>query len=68
MHKLKAYAGRALNQNYGKKNHRWTRHGSTAYIWKALQVDSAVDYVVRQQGRPMAVYQNPNRWQQFQHW
>ena len=68
MNKLKAYASRALNEQFGRKDHRWTRHGSTAWVWKALQVDSVVDYVVRQQGRSMAVYENPNRWEEFQYW
>jgi len=25
-------------------------------------VDSAVEYVVHRQGKPMAVYEKPNRW------
>ena len=68
MKKLKAYSSRALNQQFGKKDKRWTRHGSTAWIWEALKVDSAVDYVVRRQGEPMAVYENPKRWEEFLHW
>jgi len=68
MHKLKSYASRALNQGFGKKDRRWTRHGSTQWIWEALQVDSVVDYVVRRQGEPMAVYEHANRWEEFQGW
>ena len=29
MKKLKAYSSRALNRQFGKKDPRWTRHGST---------------------------------------
>ena len=67
MHKLKAYASRASNQRFGKQGQPWTRHGGTAWIWEALQVDSAVDYVVRRQGEPMELYEHPNRWKHFQH-
>ncbi|HUG82007.1 MAG TPA: hypothetical protein VML01_10110 [Bryobacterales bacterium] len=66
--KLKAYASRELNHQFGKKAPRWTRHGSTAWIWRAEKVDSAVDYVVQRQGAPMAVYENQNRWQEFMDW
>ncbi len=68
MKKLKAYASRELNHQFGKKAPRWTRHGSTAWIWRAEKVDSAVDYVVQRQGAPMAVYENQNRWQEFMDW
>ena len=68
MKKLKAYASRELNRQFGRKPHRWTRHGSTAWIWRPEKVDSMVDYVVQQQGKPMAVYEKPNRWQDFLAW
>lgn len=68
MKKLKAHSSRVLNRQFGKKDPRWTRHGSTAWIWEAVNVDAAVDYVVWRQGAPMAVYENPNRWDEFLHW
>jgi len=60
MKKLKAHISRELNHQFGRKPRRWTGHGSTAYIWRPERVDSMVDYV-KQQGKPMAVYENPNR-------
>ena len=62
MAKLKAYASRSLNRLLGAKAKRWTKHGSTVWLWEPNKVDEAVDYVVRRQGRPLAVYENPNRW------
>jgi hypothetical protein len=36
---------------------RWTRHGSTRYLWKPEQVSAAVQYVVQKQGEAMHVFQ-----------
>jgi len=55
LHNLKAYASRALNESEPSCR-RWTRHGSTRYLWTRYDVDAAVDYVIRRQGEPMAVY------------
>ena len=60
--KLKAYSSRALNQRFGRRVKRWSRHGSTKWLWTAQEVDSAVQCVVHEQGRPMACYLNPTRW------
>ncbi|HET6442189.1 MAG TPA: transposase [Phycisphaerae bacterium] len=58
MTSLKAYASRGLNEAGfdapGRK--RWTRHGSTRYLWHETAVEQAVAYVVNQQGEAMAVY------------
>ena len=62
MTQLKAYASRALNRSGRRRRKRWSHHGSTVYLWDPRHVDAAVDYVVQQQGPPMAVYLNPNRW------
>ena len=35
---------------------RWTRHGSTKYLWLDEDVDLAIEYVVERQGEKMAVY------------
>ncbi len=56
---LKAYAGRALNlitQPIIHSSH-WARHASTRYLWNAISVRAAIDYVIRQQGEPMALYE-----------
>jgi len=61
LNQVKAYASRALNQkgfdNAYRK--RWTIHGSTRYLWNPDQVGSAIHYVVREQGLPMAVWEDP---------
>jgi REP element-mobilizing transposase RayT len=59
---LKAYASRALNQS-GLENssrNRWTRHGSTQYLWQPEHVGASIQYVVREQGEPMAVWESPD--------
>ena len=57
---FKSYASRALNQAAidGGRRIRWTHHGSTRYLWKPQQVRAAVEYVVYEQGRPMAVWKS----------
>jgi REP element-mobilizing transposase RayT len=59
---LKAYASRALNESENTWPRRWAHHGSTRYLWNTDQVETAMDYVVRQQGQPMALYINPSHW------
>ena len=60
MNAFKSYASRALNR--AKLDEptriRWARHGSTRYLWMPEDVGSAVHYVVRGQGEPMAVWEN----------
>ena len=54
---FKSYASRALNHaGLDESRRRWTRHGSTRYLWKPKEVVAAIDYVVRGQGATMAVY------------
>ena len=50
MHDFKAYSSRAL----GPGGRRWTRHGSTRYLWTADDVADAVYYVSEGQGQAMA--------------
>ena len=59
LHDLKAYASRALTCAGldDAHRHRWTRHGSTRYLWKPEQVGTAIHYVVREQGEPMAAWE-----------
>lgn len=55
LHDFKAYAARALNETEGSCR-RWTRHGSTRFLWTREDVEAAVDYVIRRQGEPMALH------------
>ncbi len=36
---------------------RWTRHGSTKYLWQEEAVGTVIEYVVERQGEKMAVYE-----------
>ena len=58
---VKAYASRSLNRASLDRNapRRWSRHGSTRYLWKQEHVGAAIHYVIREQGDPMAVWENP---------
>ena len=60
---FKAYSSRKLNEagmdDSGRK--RWARHGSTLHLWREADVEAAIGYVVREQGAPMAVYENVTR-------
>jgi REP element-mobilizing transposase RayT len=56
---MKAYSSRALNKSEldGLDRRRWARHGSTRYLWTGDAVRAAIQYVVREQGWPMAVFE-----------
>ena len=57
MNILKSYASRALNQLGldGTARRRWTRHGSTRYLWRDDDVIHAIEYVVHRLGDPLEV-------------
>ena len=59
MNALKAYSSRALNEHAldGPGRRRWARHGSTRYLWTRDDVLAAIEYVVREQGESMAVFE-----------
>ena len=61
MSDFKAYASRRLRERLGESADckRWTHHGSTRYLWKPESVGAAIQYVVREQGEPMAVWEQP---------
>lgn len=65
LHKFKSYASRALNQSQGKRSKRWSRHGSTVYLWDAGHFYDAVEYVVQRQGPQLACWVEESRWPQF---
>lgn len=62
MTQFKASASRALNRSGQPREKRWAYHGSTRYLWQPRQISAAIDYVLNQQGQPMALYRNPEPW------
>jgi REP element-mobilizing transposase RayT len=58
MNSFKSYASRSLNRlEPGRPQRaRWTRHGSTLWLWKDENVHQAIKYVVEEQGEPMALF------------
>jgi len=63
MNTIKAYASRHLNKAKldDSRVRRWTNHGSTRYLWKETEVEATIQYVVYEQGLPMAVFENKDR-------
>ena len=64
MNKIKLFASRKLNasiEETTKRRKRWTRHGSTHYLWTNVEIEACIHYVVHEQGKPMAVYENITR-------
>jgi REP element-mobilizing transposase RayT len=55
---VKAYASRALSQAgiEERTRKRWAHHGSTRYLWQPQHVNAAIEYVVHEQGKPMAIW------------
>jgi hypothetical protein len=58
MNEFKAYASRELNQlkTEGSNRKRWARHGSTSWLWKDEDLRHALQYVIDEQGEPMALF------------
>jgi hypothetical protein len=54
-----------LNERFGKREKRWASHGSTIWLWDPHRLQRAVDYVVRGQGTPMALYVNEAAWEEY---
>jgi len=63
MNTFKAYASRRLNvaSRCEIARKRWSRHGSTRWLWNEQDVRAALQYVVEEQGEPMAVFVLQNR-------
>jgi len=57
---FKAYASRRLNRMGldAPDRKRWTRHGSTRWLWKPQHVSAAVQYVVAEQGDVMSMLES----------
>lgn len=55
MNDFKAYASRALNRAGfdSPDRRRWTRHGSTRYIYDEKHLAAVINYVLNKQGDPM---------------
>ena len=55
---FKSYASRRLNRlgRDGPDRKRWSRHGSTRWLWKDQDVQAAIGYVIEEQGEPLAVF------------
>jgi REP element-mobilizing transposase RayT len=58
MNEFKSYASRELKRldRDGLDRKRWSRHGSTRWLWKDEDVRQALKYVVEEQGEPMALF------------
>jgi REP element-mobilizing transposase RayT len=52
---FKAYTSRRLREAGLCSNEQplWSRHGSTQYLWKSHQVESAIEYVINGQGEEL---------------
>jgi len=59
MKDFKAYSSRALKKAGLSRDRYWTRHGSTRWLNRPADVAAAIQYVVVEQGEPMAVYREP---------
>ena len=55
---FKAYSSRALNEAGldSKDRKRWTRHGSTEFLWNEVDMEYVFNYIVHMQGEPMMLY------------
>jgi REP element-mobilizing transposase RayT len=55
---FKSYSSRKLNRACldPLRRKRWTRHGSTKYLWTPGSVESAIKYVIEEQGEPLCIY------------
>ena len=68
MGKIKCYATKELKKNYPvlrDRTHFWSRHGSTKNIWIPEEIFYFLYYVVRDQGKPMALYYDQQFYDSF---
>jgi len=61
LNKFKLMASRRLDESgleaAGRK--RWTRRGSTRYLWVPEAVSRAIEYTLEEQGMPLETYERP---------
>lgn len=64
MNDFKAYASRRLTEAGldDQTRKRWTRHGSTKYIWDEGYLRNAINYVLNRQGSPMERFAEDPSW------
>ena len=57
---FRTYSSRRLNQMRldAPRRNRWARHGSTRWLWLPKHISAAIEYVVREQGEAMSVYES----------
>ena len=59
--KFKLMASRRLNESEldaaGRK--RWTRRGSARYLWVPEGISRAIEYTLKDQGKPLETYERP---------
>ena len=60
LRRLKARASSDLRGLDPGRTKRWAKHGSVRELWTPEAVDSAIEYVVKCQGEPLAVMSRPN--------
>lgn len=58
LNQIKAFSTRAFKALPGEapRERRWSRGGSTRYLWRPEDVEAAVHYVVHEQGDAMALH------------
>ena len=58
MNGLKGTITVAMNKAYPEENHRkrWSRHGSTRYVWNEEAFEKIRAYILQEQGDTMSVY------------
>ena len=58
LNEFKSYASHELNRlaRDGPDRKRWARHGSTRWLWKDEDVRQALQYIIDEQGEPMALF------------
>jgi hypothetical protein len=67
LNKLKTMASRRLNESglEPPDRRRWTRGGSTRYLWFPVAVSRAIEYTLDEQGPPLETYERPSWAVQF---
>lgn len=64
MNTFKSYVSRQLNKlNFDNNRvNRWAHHGSTRYLWKEENIETAIKYVIHEQGEAMELFENTERY------
>lgn len=68
MGKLKCYGTKNLKKNHpelSERKHFWARHGSTKNVWTYELLFPCLYYVVKEQGKPIALYYDKEIYESF---